>query len=45
MEIWEIQQRIRILKERRDEYQNEIIRLKEKREHIKSEQTIKNITF
>lgn len=42
MEIWEIQQRIRILKERRDEYQNEIIRLKEKREHIKSEQTIKN---
>ena len=42
MEAWEIQQRIRILKERREEYQNEIIRLKGKRERIKSEQTIKD---
>ncbi len=42
MEAWEIQQRIRILKERRDEYQNEITRLKGKKERIKSEQTIKD---
>ena len=42
MEAWEIQQRIRILKERRTEYQNEIIKLEGKIERIKSEQTIKD---
>lgn len=42
MEVWELQQRIRVLKERRKEYQNDIIKLKSRRERIKSEQNRKN---